>query len=519
VLSVEVHGLPGGVRAHRYPLLEADSQSSGWVWVRIPVEGQGGERLRARFVLESTNADAAVCALTQPQVVSFADDAPTVLLVTSDTHRGDHVAYAPGAAPVQTPVLDALAARGVAFTDAWAPSNVTIPSHVSILTGVPLRDTGILDNTHALAPGAVTLAEVFAAAGWATVAAVSASHLDANWSGLGQGFDRMAVSTEAKRPAGKTLAHLERWLPDYRGRPLFVWLHLFDAHTPYQPPSPFRELAWDPRRDPRDPALPEPHPATVPGHLPGVRDLDYVVALYRGEVGYLDSEMARLLERTRFRDAIVAFTSDHGESFGSHGVYWDHGGLYRDRLHVPLVLAWPGAPAGTRLEARVSLVDVGRTLLDLVGLATADYPGSNLLAAHRDPGPVHAVACFGFSAAVVDGDHLLILHLRDHLLHDREASGARQRHAVELYDVRADPECAQELSASRPEVAAELRAGLVHWLRSSRAQSWRAIPAGSVEILANLAALGYAQGLDPSDPDGALFPAQCACEHCARFAR
>ncbi len=237
-LTVRVTGLPGGVRLHRYPLLEADE----WVWVRIPLEA-GASQVTARFGLETFSPREAACALTQPQVVRYDESAPTVLLITSDTHRGDHVGFAGSGVPVQTPVLDALAAEGVVFTDAWSATNVTIPSHAAIFTGLPLRDTHVLSNTDALSSAAPTLAEAFAAAGYATVAAVSASHVSPDWSGLGQGFERVAVSPLDKRSAGETLAHLERWLPDYRGRPLFVWLHLFDAHATYSPPPPFNTIA------------------------------------------------------------------------------------------------------------------------------------------------------------------------------------------------------------------------------------------------------------------------------------
>lgn len=522
ILSVQVLGQPGGVRVHRYPLVEADAASSGWVWIRVPLDATSGTSTSVRFVLESNSPEDAVCAITQPQVVHFDESAPTVLLVTSDTHRGDHVGFAHTGVPVATPVIDQLAARGVAFTDAWSATNVTIPSHAAIFTGLSLRETGIFENVQALASDAHTLAEAFASAGWATVAAVSASHLDADWSGLGQGFDRMAVCKPRKRGAGETLAHLERWIPDYRGRPLFVWLHLFDAHTPYAPPQPLDRSAWDASRDPYDPRLPEPDPRIVPAHLPGVRDLDYVVAQYRGEVNYLDSELARLLDRSRFQHAIVAFTADHGESFGSHGVYWDHGGLYRDRLHVPLVLRWPGAPAGTRVARRVVNTDVGRTLLDLAGLAHVDHPGTSLLAQTDAAGPTepaHAIACFGFSASIADGDDLLVLHLVEHELHVRSPDGLRRRHALELYDLERDPECRVDTSAARPERAAELRARLVSWLRAGEARSWSRTPVGSVEVLENLTALGYARGAESAEGGTVLFPDACDCAECARYER
>jgi len=319
VLSLTLSSPGVESRTHRWPLVRTESLSSSWVRIRAPLEGFSGRPLRARFELLTSGADA-VCALTQPQLVRYDEHAPTVLLITSDTHRGDCIGAAQGSAGVGTPLLDRLASEGVLFENCMSAANVTVPSHSAIMTGVSPRDTGLLDNTHALAPEAVTLAEQFRASGWATMAVVSAAHLDAEWSGLGQGFDRVGVSSAPKRDAGATLGLLEDWLPDYRGRPLFVWLHLFDAHTPYSPPQPMLARFWPDGRNPSDPSLPEPPPNSIPRSLKGVRDVEWIRASYKGEVAYLDNELVRLFSQPRIQEAIVAFTADHGESLGGHGV-------------------------------------------------------------------------------------------------------------------------------------------------------------------------------------------------------
>jgi arylsulfatase A-like enzyme len=112
-----------------------------------------------------------------------------VLLVTSDTHRGELLGTTAGGL-VRTPALDALAARGVVFLDAMSTSNATNPSHAALMTGLHPRDTRVVTNRDPLARRAVTLAERFAAAGYRTAATYSAFHLDDATSGLGQGFDR-----------------------------------------------------------------------------------------------------------------------------------------------------------------------------------------------------------------------------------------------------------------------------------------------------------------------------------------
>jgi arylsulfatase A-like enzyme len=382
------------------------------------------------------------------------------------------------------------------------------------MTGVSPRDTGLLDNTHALAPEAVTLAERFRANGWATCAVVSAAHLDAEWSGLGQGFDRVGVSAAPKRDAGATLGVLEDWLPDYRGRPLFVWLHLFDAHTPYGPPQPMLARFWPDGRDPSDPSLPEPPPNSIPRNLKGVRDVEWIRASYKGEVAYLDNELARLFSEPRIQAAIVAFTADHGESLGGHGIWWDHASLYQDSLHVPLILRWPGGPRGQRVVSRVSNIDIGRTLLDLAALARTEMPGRSLLPlveGRARPAAVFAVACFGFSASITDGDEHLVLHL---LGHNLAPDVVKERHAYELFDLARDPDCLHDLASERPARAHALRAQLVAWLRAVESRPWSRNPAGNGASIERLEAIGYTAG-EERDPAAALFPAQCACAQCA----
>src|SRR5690606_14477718 len=123
-------------------------------------------------------------------------------------------------------------------------------------------------------------------------------------------------------------------------RPLFVWLHLFDAHSPYRPPEAFAARYYPAGRDPFDPSLPPPDlPDGVLGwDLEGLRDPAWPAAAYKGEVSYLDMQLGRLLHHPRAGAGIVAVTADHGESLGHHGIYYAHSMLYTDSLHVPLVL-------------------------------------------------------------------------------------------------------------------------------------------------------------------------------------
>jgi arylsulfatase A-like enzyme len=296
---------------------------------------------------------------------------------------------------------------------------------------------------------------------------------------------------------------------------------LFDAHMPYAPPRPFDVEYYDKAKDPRDPALPitvdERH---FPPPLTGVRDVDYPAALYKGEVTYLDGELARLLSRPRFKRAIVAFTADHGESLGRHGVYWDHGELYPDSIHVPLIVAWPTAPKGARVPGPVDQLDVGRTLLDLSGLASTTVPGRSMTrfvaADPARPDVVHSISAYGFSASATTSTWHAILTLKVHTRDPFDLGPRMAMHQVELYELANDPHCENDLANSRPEVARQMRAEILRWLGGARRLDWDLAAPRDSSTLANLAGLGYVEQREAL-PRSGWFPESCACAECARY--
>ena len=270
-----------------------------------------------------------------------------MLLVTSDTHRADHVGFTGGDRGALTPALNALAARGTVFEDAISATSITNPSHASIFTGLPVRDTGVVGNVELLSERAVTLAETFQDAGYRTVAAVSARHLTPWRSGLGQGFEVFDSPSEGMTRGGKATVEAVRELlaGAEADEDVFVWLHLFDVHAPYQPREGITERYYS--GDPFSEALTRMDPRAVAKWNRKVRDAEYIMALYKGEVTYLDGLLGELLEEEpRLDQGLLAFTSDHGEALGEIGLYWNHKGLYPSTLRVPLLLVGPGGPGG-----------------------------------------------------------------------------------------------------------------------------------------------------------------------------
>jgi arylsulfatase A-like enzyme len=270
-------------------------------------------------------------------------------LITLDTTRADHLEPY-GAENVETPALARLADNGVVFEHAIATAPVTAPAHASLLTGLyPLRH-GVRDNsTHYLPEDIPTLAEWLSEAGYRTAAFVSTVILERRY-GLDQGFEvydddirSSSASHERRmtveRPAAATADRALAWLDALDGgESFFLWVHFYDPHIPYSPPSPWAEKYRD--------------------------------QTYDGEIAYMDSQIGRLLQHPRAAadDVIVMAIGDHGESLGEHGEK-THGLLvYDSTLRVPWILRLPGGPSGVRIAAPISQVDLVPTIAELVNL-------------------------------------------------------------------------------------------------------------------------------------------------------
>jgi arylsulfatase A-like enzyme len=491
-----------------------------WEEARVDLAAFAGREVDVRFALADERGGEVAAALVRPVLVSPGSRSPTVVLITSDTHRADHWAARRGSVDVKTPFMDELARRGVMFEDAFAPTNITNPSHISIMTALSPRDTGVIDNITAVSAQADTVAERFRDAGYATLAATSASHIRSHQSGLGQGFDRLYVPAEKKCDSLETIGRLEYWLPHFDDRPLFVWLHVFDAHGPYDPPEDYTLLYYERNKDPRSKDLPELTDDQKVRWDEEVRDLDYVRASYKGEVTYLNDRIGELFAKwTRLDDGLVVFTSDHGESLGGHGIYFQHKDLYPDLLHVPLVIAGPGVPSGQVVSQRVSLLDLGATLLSAAGVPRDGFPGEDLLAGVARDKPRYTLSSHGISASLNLDDWYLILHLRSHQRWG--SSTPYEQHQLELFDLGADPDCLTDLvdAPDQRERVVGLRELLVRWLQDAEAGGLSVVSAGAdTDALAELAALGYLTDVAPAaDVWWSEEDAECACSWCARF--
>ena len=496
----------------RHQLENRMSAPSSWHEHELDLSPWAGEEVDIEFrMLVHPDAEGTGFAfVAEPTLSVPGTEAPTVLLVTSDTHRADHV----GGPLVRTPTLDALGARGTRFVNAFTATNVTNPSHVCLMTGLTPRETRIVNNHSPLTAQADTLAERFRDAGFRCYAATSAFHLQDSESGLGQGFDRLDAPRYDQRPGGVAAQTLARWIDDAEGEPLFIWLHVFDAHSPYQPPAPFSGRYWESDVDPFSPDTPLGYPESIepPPRLAALRDPDFARAEYRAGVDYVDATLGEMLGWPRLQDALVAFTADHGECFGDNGVWFDHAELYPASVHVPLLLAGPGVPQGAVVEGPARQYDVAHTLLAAAGATATGFPGQDLrdLVTTPDPAPRFLLAAHEMSAAINLGKWHLILQLRDHKEWSLEEW--KRKHALELYDLEADPACSTNLAERESERARLLRARLVEWLLAAPSEGLGTQMNLTPELEEQLAALGYATG--PDSTGEALIDPDCACANC-----
>lgn len=497
--------------------IDIEGDGSGWQTGTLDLGARSG-LLTAHFSLEGPKNTETLCALGELSLQQLGESPPTVLLITSDTHRSDYVGFSNSGVEVRTPILDALAKKGLVFEDCATSTNVTNPSHVALMTGTSVAQTALVGNDTPLAEIAPTLAEAFRDGGFATWAALSANHLGHSKSGLGQGFERMSTPTAFQRNSPQTIAEFTRWLPDAKGQPLFLWLHLFDVHAPYAPPDDWKNMYYPEGADPYDESLPVLPNYASPKWDRQVRDLAYFEALYRSEISFQDDQLGTLLDHPRLQNALLAFTSDHGESLGDHEICWDHRELYPNTLMVPLLLHGPNVPSspeGLRSTQSVRQIDLGRTLLDLAGLYGEPFPGTNLLDPTNDHPVRYSLSANGTSAAIMLEDWFLALHLKAHKVHsDSEITPI---HSVELYDLKADPNCLTNQATTNHAKAKELRQRVIHWLTTTEQKGWTVTRNyQDLAALEQLTALGYTTTA-PHRGERTWFRPDCTCEHCTPF--
>ncbi len=402
------------------------------------------------------------------------------MIVTLDTTRADRLGCY-GFGGIATPHLDRLANEGVLFEHATATVPLTLPAHASMFTGNVPPHHGVHDNGgFFLDEKETTLAERFQKAGYATGAFVGAWVLDSKW-GIGQGFDHYSDKFDlskfkvvslgtVQKPGDEVMGDALRWLSGVKERKFFTWIHLYDPHTPYDPPEPYRtrytnkyvgEVAWTDE---------------IVGRL----------------TAWLEAE--KLLERT-----VVIVTGDHGESLGEHGENTHGFFIYDATTHVPLIVRTPWGLRG-RVPAQVSSVDIYPTALDVAGLPPeSGIDGRSLLRLLMDTkaDPGHVAYSETYYPRFHHGwQHLQGLHYGNHQFIEAPTP--------ELYDLAKDPAEKDNIYKTFGVTAEGLRVRLRDLLGGATSVAAPDSRELDPDTLQRLAALGYVGDTVEVDPNQVL---------------
>lgn len=470
---------------------------------------------------------------------------PNILFIMIDALRSDMLTCY-DLRGVATPNIDRLVKEGVLFREAFSCSNSTDPSVTSMMTGLYPHRHGIIHQGEYVTPEEIAkvrrvqwwLPELLQAAGYHTLAIDFLGRWHRRGFDEYSGFLRqyLAIYRAIKRIIYKLklwdFAHLimtviggrqskiapsifEEYdnaqlevnraiemVKNEHNEPFFLFLHFWDVHAPYVPPDRFVQVnspvGGGERRSMASALAEINNPAWRQFAWRLSRKstyVDEVVALYRGEVAFVDEQLGRLwetLERLGLMDeTLIILTSDHGESLGEHGIYFDHHGLYDVTIRVPLILRYPPAlPRGLQIKGLVQHVDLMPTMLELLGIEAPDsLDGRSLLPAISRGVADHRPLIF---AVETHGQHKMALRTERYKYicapSEKEAfcryCGKIHGGVEELYDLARDPGETENLAETEPEVRRMLAEQLAKWQEAleRRDASEPELPAVEIEF-------------------------------------
>jgi arylsulfatase A-like enzyme/Flp pilus assembly protein TadD len=408
------------------------------------------------------------------------DSGLNVVLVTLDTTRADRLGCY-GYLKAKTPNIDFLCQNGVQFLNAYCPVPLTCPSHCSILTGTnPLYHQVRNNGSYYLSPEIQTLAEVLKRNSVKTAAFVSSFTVDSRF-GLDQGFDtyddllspNLAYKgLNSERRAEAVFSSFSRWLDENSTSHFFSWVHFFDPHIPYDPPSPYRE--------------------------------EFLDNPYDGEIAYMDFYVGQIVGKLRehglLEKTLIVLAGDHGEAFGEKQEEWHGVFIYESTIRVPLVFYCANnLPSGIRVKARARLIDLMPTVLDMMKIQV--------------PGEVQGVSLLPY----IGGKEKRDLSVYIESYYPRENYGWSelvglidgtwkyiQAPKPELYNLSLDPREEKNLSQEENRVAQEKKEKLENMIKSSISPIVAQKKTLSSEESERLRSLGYISASE--SPSGEELP-------------
>lgn len=442
---------------------------------------------------------------------------PNVILITLDAVRSDYLGCY-GNPFIQTPNIDELAKNGAIFTNAFTTMPLTNPALASLFTSTYPRVHGVLTCAWGLNTTLPVLAEILKKKGYRCAGFISVRHIGSKF-GFARGFDFFyeefpdsVWELDAKTVTDKAI----HWLKENHSKCFFIWIHYFDPHTPYQPPPPYDEF-YTREKDIKFRATGEEVRAIEEGRLKlTYREVEYLKALYAGEISYVDNQIGRLLEELRKyklipEKTIIVVLSDHGESFEHNRLFVHETALYDGIVRIPLIFYYPPKiPANKKLDNLVQNIDVTPTILHLLNYEVK-YPtfqGKSLL-------PL-LLKSEKFSSLSTD-DETVYIERRAFTNEYTTREQAIKRQIVpgltfairtrswkyiwskegtsELYNLVADPGETKNVVMEKPEIAEQLKNKLFVWLKnnSKKKMCMPVFQKYDPEMIERLRSLGYIQ--------------------------
>jgi arylsulfatase A-like enzyme/tetratricopeptide (TPR) repeat protein len=412
----------------------------------------------------------------------YAQPSTPVILISVDTLRADHLGCYQAVRKI-TPNIDSIAREGTLFSQVSSLIPLTLPSHVALFTSTYPFANRVEDNGVPFVAG-TTLATVLKNAGYRTAAFVGSFVLDRRF-GLSRDFDvydspfdlhnkTVADVGDLKRPGAQVAAAAMHWLDQNANAPFFVFLHLYDLHTPYDLPTETR--------------------------------LRHGAAGYEAELAYVDRVLGDFLafieRRGLLNKSLIVFTSDHGEGLNEHGESTHGYFVYESTLRVPLIFRWPAGSkrvSPDRIAEPASLLDVAPTILDALGLPRSKEMRGRSLIAGKNAAETYSESLYArnhFGCAVL-----------------RTLRAGRYKYIdapnPELYDLASDPGESHNLYTAQQSLATQMRRRIMELLAGAPAAQPRSPAPDAVNALRSL---GYLSGstkssrmeshIDPKDRIG-----------------
>jgi arylsulfatase A-like enzyme len=321
---------------------------------------------------------------------------PNIVLISIDSLRADHLGCY-GYSRNTSPVIDQLARTGILFPNTFSTSSWTLPAHVSMLTSLDMPTHGVIKDDLKMGDNVKTLAQVLKNNGYATAGFISSVFVHGIY-GFDRGFDTYEdLSSEpwiVKRnpdspnvteaifssvddtTSPRLTRRVAQWLRENKKKaPVFLFVHYFDVHFDYAPPQPYRDM-FDPDYTGTVSARNFFYNEDINPNM-SRNDLDHVIALYDGEIRFVDEHIGKLLdllkENCLDQNTILIITSDHGDEFFEHGHKGHQYTLYDEVLRIPLIIHWPGhLPEGKTATGMAGIIDIMPTVLDLAGINPPD---------------------------------------------------------------------------------------------------------------------------------------------------